>query len=133
MLREGRRELADRRRLPGAVHADDEQHRRRVLHVQHGRLAEEQRDLLGQRRAQLADVATRFEPAHELGRRGHADVGLQQRFLQPFPGEVVAGIERGDGELLGERAPRLRQRVAQARKEARPLRLRLGRGLLFAK
>src|ERR1019366_3885945 len=42
--------------------------------------------------------------------------------------ELVARVEGGRGDLLGERAPRLRERVAEAREEPRPFRLRLRGG-----
>ena len=103
-----------------------------AVDVQRRRLAEQRRDLLRERVAEIAELAARLEPPHELRRRGHADVGLDQRFLEPLPREIVAGIERGDRDLLGERAARLRERVAQAREPARALLLRLGRGIGLA-
>ena len=70
VLRELARELADRRRLAGAVDADDEDdggpprggRKRR-------RLAEERLDLVGERVAEVGDLAARLEPPDELGRR----------------------------------------------------------------
>jgi hypothetical protein len=99
-----------------------------VRDVQRGRLPEELRDLVRKR----VDVAACFEPADELGGRGDTDVRLQQRFFEPLPGEVVARIEGGDLDLLGQRAPRLRERVAQAREDPGPLCFRLRRGIRLA-
>jgi hypothetical protein len=99
-----------------------------VPDVQRGRFAEQLRDLVRKR----VDVAACFEPTDELGRRGHADVGLQQRFFEPLPGEVVAGIERRDLDLLGQRAPGFRQRVAQASENTGALCFRLRRGIRLA-
>jgi len=78
-----------------------------------------------------ADVPALLEAANDLGGRGHADVRLQERFLEALPRQVVGRIEGGDMDLLGQRPARLRERVAQAREEAVPLRLRFGRRPLF--
>ena len=61
--------------------------------------------------------AARLEPLHELGGGRHADVGRDQRLLQPLPGLVVGGVEGSGGELPGQRAPTLAERVAQAPEE----------------
>ena len=103
-----------------------------VPHVERRRLAEKRRDLVRERFAEIAELAARLEPLHELRRRRHADVGLDQRLLEPLPREVVAGIERRDRDLLRERAPRLRERLAQPREPAGALRLGLGRSVGFA-
>ena len=131
VLCELRGELADRRRLAGPVDADDEDHGGPVLQVERRRLAEERRDLVRERIAELAELAARLQPLHELRRRRNPDVGLDQRLLEPLPREVVSRLECGDRDLLGERAARLRQRVAQAGEHpcAGFLALRLGTGL----
>ena len=98
------RELADRRRLAGAVHADDEDHARRVREVERRGLAEQRGDLLGERGVQLGEVLTRLEPSDQLRGRPDPDVGVDQRLLEPLPRCVVRRIERRDLELLGERA-----------------------------
>jgi hypothetical protein len=123
------RELADRRRLAGAVDADDEDHRRAVVHVERRRVAEHPRDLVRQRLAEVADLLPRLEAPDELRRRGHADVGGEERLLEPLPRALVRGIERRNGDLLGERAARARERVAQPADEALPGRLGLVRAL----
>ena len=64
------------------------------------------------------DLAACFEPAHELGRCAHADIRADQRLLEPLPRKLVAGIERRRGQLLRERAPALRERVAQPREHS---------------
>ena len=90
------------------------------------RLAEERRDLLCERCVQVAELAARLEPPHELRRRGHADVALDQRLLEPLPVRRVARVERRGRDLADERAPRLRERVAQPREHAGLLLLALG-------
>ena len=119
VLGEPRRELADRRRLARPVDADHEDHGRLVGHVENRRLAEELGHLLGERRVQIRELAARLEAPHELGSGADADVAGDERLLEPLPVRVVAGIERGRRhELAGERAARLRERVAQPREEA---------------
>ena len=76
------------------------------------------RDLLGECFAELRHVTARLEPSDQLGRRTDADVGVDERLLEPLPRRVVGRIERRDLDLLGERAPRLRERLAQAAEEA---------------
>ena len=129
VLAELLRELADRRRLAGAVHADDEDHGRLVRDVEARRLAEERRHLLRERRREVGELAARLEPAHELGRGAHADVGREQRLLEPLPRLVVVRVERRDRDLLGERAAAARERVAQPAEEPGALDLGLVRPL----
>ena len=59
--------------------------------VERRRLAEQRGDLLGERGLQLGQVLARLEPADQLGRRAHADVGVDQRLLEPLPRRVVLG------------------------------------------
>src|SRR5581483_53427 len=126
------RELPDRRRLAGAVDADDEDDGGTRGERERRRSAEQARELLRQRLRQVARAGARLEPADELRRRPHAHVRGDQRLLESLPGRLVGGVERGQRELARERAPAPRERVAQAREEARPLRLRLGRGVGLA-
>jgi hypothetical protein len=113
VLREPRRELADRRGLAGSVDADDEDHGRLVSNVEDRRLAEELRHLLREGGVQIRELSARFEPPHELRGGPDADVTGDQRLLEPFPVRVVAGIERRRrGELARERPARFRERVA---------------------
>ena len=93
------RELADRRRLAGAVDADDEDHARRRRQVERAGSPNIVGDLLRERRAEVAELVPRLEPADELGGRADADVALDQRLLEPLPGLVVAGVEGRGGEL----------------------------------
>ena len=81
------------------------------------RLTEERRDLLGERLAQLGEVLARLETADQLGGRAHADVGVDQRLFEPLPRGIVARIERGDRQLLGECPARLPERFTQAAEE----------------
>ena len=122
------RQLADRRRLAGPVHADDEHDSGLVREVERGRLAEQCLDLLGERLLQAVEVAARLEPADELDRRGHANVGGEQRLLEALPRLVVGRIELGRDELLLQRPPALPERIAEAGEEAGAL-LRVDLGL----
>src|SRR5262249_42786371 len=119
-------QLADRRRLAGAVHADDEQDARLAGEVDARRLAEEVGDFVGERLVKVRQVAARLEPADELSGRGDADVAGDQRLLEPLPRGGVAGIESRGGDLLRERAPTSAEGVAKAREEAGPLLARFG-------
>ena len=112
------RQLPDRRRLAGAVDADDEDDARAGGQVQRAGLAEHLGDLLRERAVQVGQVVAGLEPAHELGGRADADVALDQRLLEPLPVLVVAGIEGRGGQLAGESAAALAERVAQAAEEA---------------
>jgi hypothetical protein len=85
VLAEAVGELADRGRLAGAVDADHEDHRRLAGQVDARRVTEERRHLLGERLVQVADVTARLQALDELGRRRHADVAGDQRFLEPLP------------------------------------------------
>ena len=127
MLAELLRELADRRRLAGAVDADDEDHARLRADVQRRRLAEQLRDLLRERLAEIAELAAGLEPANELGGGAHADVAADQRLLEPLPVLLVARIEGSRGELAGERAAALPERIAQTAEESGALLLALPR------
>ena len=120
VLAEPVRELADRRRLAGAVDADDEDDARLAREIDARRLAEELRDFGGERVVEVAEIGARLEPAHELRGRGHADVAGDQRLLESFP-RGVAGIEGRGRELLRERTAAAPERVAQAREHARAL------------
>ena len=123
------RELAHGRRLAGAVDADDEDHGRLGAESDRGRGAEQLLDLLGERLAEVADLAASLEAPHDLGRGADADVAVDERFLEPLPGFLVGGVERAGRDLGRQRAAALRERVAQAAEEAAPLRL-VGRGRL---
>ena len=118
VLAELLRQLADRRRLPGPVDADDEDHRRFGAQVEARRAAQELRGLVAERGAQLAGYLARLEPLDELGRRRDPDVGRDQRLLEPLPCLVVARVERRRRDLLGQRPAALPERVTQAREEA---------------
>jgi hypothetical protein len=119
-------ELADRRRLAGAVDADNEDHARAVRQVERAGLAEHLGDLLRERGTEVAELVARLQPSHELGGRAHADVAVDQRLLEPLPVLVRARIEGRGSELPGQCAPALAERVAQPAEE--PL-LLLGRFL----
>ena len=114
-------ELSDRRRLARAVDADDEDDGRAFDSVpEHRRVAEERLDLLGERLTEIAQLAAGLEAPHELRRRGNADVGADQRHLEPLPRVLLCGVERGS-ELRDECPSALAQRVAKPREEATPL------------
>jgi hypothetical protein len=129
VLGELARELPDRRRLPGPVHADDEHDRGRVSCAgECRRLAEELLDLLRQRLAEVGELAARLEPADELRRRRDTDVRSDQGDLELLP-RVLAGCVERACELRRERAPALPQRLAEPAQEPAPL-LRLARPVL---
>jgi hypothetical protein len=125
-------ELADRRGLAGAVDADDEQDARRGGDVERPGIAEQGRELVGERVAELRQVLARLEPLDELCGRRDADVCADERFLEALPGRVVTGIERGGRKLGGERAAALRERIPQPREEPGTVRLGLGLRILLA-
>src|SRR5215212_1372312 len=110
-------ELADRRRLTRAVDADHQDNARLPVQLKPRRLAEKDRRLLGQRLAEIADLAARLEPLHELGRRRHADVGRDQGLLETLPGCVVSRIEGSGRDLISQRPAAFAERVSQSREE----------------
>ena len=124
------RELPDRRRLPRPVDADHEDHARPFLDVHGPRIAEQGGRLLDERLGQIAGHTPRLQPPDELGGGRNSHVGGDQRLLEPLPGLLVARVEGGFGDLVGERPPALAQRVAQAPEEAFPLLLGLLRALV---
>ncbi len=111
-------ELADRRRLAGAVDPDDEDHARLRGDVQGRGLAEQVGDLLRERLAEVAELAAGLQAADQLRSRPDPDVTADQRLLEPLPVLLVARVEGRGGELARERAPALAERVAQAPEEA---------------
>ena len=113
MLGEPRGELADGRRLAGAVDADHQDHRGVVADVEDRRLPEELRNLVGECLVELRELASRFEPAHELGGGTDADVAGDERLLESLPVRLVAGVEHRRSELPCECPARPRERVAQ--------------------
>ena len=118
-------ELADRRRLAGAVDPDDENHARPLVDGEaRGAVALEQCGrLLDQGFGHVARELTRLEPLHELGRGGNAHVGRDERLLEPLPRLVVRWVEGLERQLLGQRPAALAERVAQTPEEAGALRL----------
>ena len=132
VLREPRRELADRRRLPGSVDTDDEDHPRQVtVHGERRRLAEEKLDLLRERVGQRPELTTRLEPAHELGRGRDPDIAANQRLFETLQCFIVSRIERDGDELLRQRPTALAERIPQPREEALAL-VAVGGRLLVA-
>ena len=114
-------ELADRRRLAGAVDPDDEHDRRVAGQLDARRLSEELGHLLRKRLVQIDEPAAQLEPPHQLGGGRDADVPRDQRLFEPLPRGGVAGIERRGGELLRERAAAAPERVTEPREEPRAL------------
>src|SRR5205085_7529169 len=125
VLSESVRELADRRRLAGAVDAHDEDDARPPVEGELPRLAEQSGGLVDQGLAEIAELATRFESPDELGSRWNADVRGDQRLLQPLPRRVVGRVESSRRDLLGQRPAALAERVAQSGEEPARLRARL--------
>ena len=111
-------QLADGRRLPRAVDADDEDHARGRLECERRWIPEQRLDLLDERALEISRDAARLEPSYELGRRGNPDVASDQRLLEPLPGLVVGRVEPRRRELGGERLAALRERLAHPAEEA---------------
>ena len=109
MLIEVVRELADRRRLAGAVDADDEEDARLLSDAQRPRLPKHGRRLLDERPGEIAGYAAGLEPLDELGRGGHADIGGDQRLLEPLPRLVVGVNGTGKTTTIGKLAYHLNE------------------------
>ena len=132
MLAEALGQLADRGRLAGAVDADDEHDRRPLGDGQRPRLAEQLLQLFRERRAEVAvgpRASSRRTSSAVAGTPTSAMISDSSR---PLPGLVVRRVEGGERYLGGERLAALRERVAQAREEATPGLLRLGRAIRVA-
>ena len=135
LLAEVPRQLADRRRLAGAVDAGDEDHRRlrgEVDPVLAGasdlgeQLGQTRRERLSPGYPALGGLA--LELSDDLRGRRRADVGVDQRLLEPLPRLVAQILEQRRLDLAGERLAGLAQVLAQpAEHPAAPL-LSLGRG-----
>jgi hypothetical protein len=61
-----------------------------------------------------------LELPDDLGRRAGADVGVDQRLLQPFPRLVAQVLEQRGLDLGGQRLPSLAQVLAQPAEHAAP-------------
>ena len=125
-------ELADRRRLAGAVDADDQDDERllgRVVFERAGDGNERPLDLRGEDRPDLVRIdALLVAPARDrladAGRRAEAEVGLDQHVLQ-----IVerGGVEPALGEDVGDAEPDARRRAREAEPEPlQPASLRRG-------
>jgi hypothetical protein len=95
------RELADRRRLAGAVDPDDEQDRRAALRRGTGRpvrVARDQqvRELGADRRFRTARVTAAAGTLHEVDGQGGTDVTGDERFLDVVPLRIVAAEETAE-------------------------------------
>ena len=97
-------ELADRRRLAGAVHADDEDHRRLGPSAcsdggSAARRAAPRPPRRARRRARRGLGARLEARARSSAVAGTPTSARDQRLLEPLPRLVVAGVERRRGEL----------------------------------
>ena len=124
MLGEAVGELADRRRLARAVDADDEDDARVVVDRELARLSEQACDLLGQRLGEILHVAALAQPTDQLVRRGHPDVGCDQRLLERLPRLVVTRVETA--ERQADRRACAAERAAELPEEPPALGLGLG-------
>jgi hypothetical protein len=131
-------ELAERRRLAGAVDARDEDDRRlgaqidRVL-SRPGDLGEQLDEPVGEllTAGELALGRLLLELGDDLRRRRGTDVGVDERFLQALPGLRREILEERRLDLGLQRLTGLAQALAQASQAARaPLG---GRGLLLVR
>ncbi len=128
-------DLADRRRLAGAVDPDHQQHRRLVAEVDRGasgagNLGEDLDQACLHRLAVCRNGARLdlvLEPLNHLGRGRSTGVGEDQRLLQPLPGLLVDAVEEARRELLGERFAALGEALAEAAEDAAALLLGLRR------
>ena len=121
------RELADRRRLAGSIHAGDEDDRglrRQVDPVIAG--VRDPGEQLGQA---LGQGLTPRDPAvgglllelpHDFRRGRGAHVGVDQGLLEPLPGLVAQVLEQGRLDLGGERLAGLTQVLAKPAEHAAP-------------
>ena len=114
-------ELADRRRLAGAVDADDQDQRRPLLDVEADAVAAaelgEQLDQPGAdcvTALELAALDLGLEPADDVGGRPGADVGHDQGLLKPFERLGVERLEQARADLGSERLAARPQALAQA-------------------
>ena len=122
-------ELADRRRLAGAVDARDHDHRRALAQVD-PRVAGRAPRRRAARRAGACSCSPPessparrlvLEPLDDLGGRRRPDVGHDQRLLEALPALVVERVEQRRLDLGAERLARLREVLAQAPEEAAAL------------
>ena len=121
MLAQLLRELADGGRLAGAVHTHDENHGRFRVEVERRRGAEQLLDLLGERVAEVGQLAARLQSPHDLRRGANAHITVDQGFLEPLPRFLVAGVERARGDLCSQGTTALRERFAKPAEETGPL------------
>jgi hypothetical protein len=88
------RELADGRRLARPIDADDEEDRRPARGPsKRRRNAEQGLDLLRERLAEVTELTAGLEPPDELGGGRNADVGADQRDLEPLPRVLPRRVE----------------------------------------
>ena len=66
--------------------------------------AEQLLDLLGQRLAEVADLAASLEAPDDLGRGADADVAVDGAPPRAAPGLLVGGVERAGRDLGRQRA-----------------------------
>ena len=126
VLRRCHGELADRRRLAGAVDADDEDHGRVGAQVDlvvagAGELGEQLGEPVRERLAadERALLGLAFELLDDLRGGPRADVGVDQRLLEALPGVLVeVALEQRRLDLGGQRLARLAHVLAQAAEEA---------------
>ena len=126
------RELADGRRLAGAVDADDEDDERALVRIDRERASdggeraldlgrEDPLDLVGIDPALVAPARDRLADAR---RRAETEIGLDQNVL-----EIVerSGVELALGEDVGDALRDVRRRAREARSQAlKPAPLRFG-------
>ena len=99
-----------------------------------GQLGEQLRQAAGERLAadEVAFLRLALERLDNLGGGARADVGVDQRLLEPLPGRLVeVALEQRRLDLGGERLARLAHRVAQAAEETASAIRRAGVGRVF--
>ena len=136
-LREVPGELADRRRLAGAVDADDHDHGRACAQLDRVGSASGRACSASScdQRAPAAPAGPHgparrlvLEPLDDLRGRARTDVGHDQRLLEALPGLVVERVEQRRLDLGAERRARLAEVLAQAGEHPAPALRLLGSG-----
>ena len=130
------RQLSDRRRLPGPVHAHHENHGRCAVELEPrfaGRRHELDDHLLERcQQLRLRPGLAGFEAPHDLDRRRDSTVGREQCLLDALPGLVVARIEDGGSDLAGQRLAAGREGIAESGEPAPRALVQLGFAILAA-
>ncbi len=122
-------ELAGARGLARAVHADHEDHARRgaqidvagLLRADGGAGGEEAGELVGELLARGTAASDLLEARDDPGGGGRADVGADQRLLQPLPRLGIERVEERGAHLGAQCLARAAEALTEALEEAAAL------------